>query len=315
MASERDTLGEWGALNTAEPENPNYSILSSIGDAHRGADGKFLFKLAWPRKLGLGVRWPARVLVLVLVLVFVALFALPVLVVLVVLVRPCCSRGWRGVLCCSDGSMLTPPGAASLQPGQKAYNIFKQSSNPARSHVVSGYEPVDINYGAPLGPMSTFPAWVFCMSCCAKYEFRGDADLGGFNGLRLTTGGRQAWYRNAETRLIVTTFPVVRQSKSRCVLPCRSLMQGSAGGSWYTVGCIQPWRGGFAGPGKVEHQIELHVYPPKDGFNPANLVNTADQPLAPSGTHEKSFPRGGPTQHLAQHRNPERSKGHLTALD
>ena len=34
-----------------------------------------------------------------------------------------------------------------------------------------------------------------------------------------------------------------------------------------------------------------------------------------AGANEKSFPRGAPLQHLAPRRNPERSNGHVTALD
>ena len=36
---------------------------------------------------------------------------------------------------------------------------------------------------------------------------------------------------------------------------------------------------------------------------------------APSGANKKPSPRGAPMQHLAPRRNPEWSKGHLTALD
>ena len=43
---------KWANVNSGNPRNPNYSILSTLDNKYRGADGTFTFKINWPRKGG-----------------------------------------------------------------------------------------------------------------------------------------------------------------------------------------------------------------------------------------------------------------------
>jgi len=38
--------------NAADPSQPNYSILNTLGDSYKGSDGKFQFKIVWPQRSG-----------------------------------------------------------------------------------------------------------------------------------------------------------------------------------------------------------------------------------------------------------------------
>jgi len=44
-------VSKWESFNANKPKNPNYSILSTLGNAHK-IGGKFTFKIVWPRRRG-----------------------------------------------------------------------------------------------------------------------------------------------------------------------------------------------------------------------------------------------------------------------
>ena len=43
---------KWLSVNPTDPANPNYSVLDTLGDQYRNANGKFAFKLMWPKRVG-----------------------------------------------------------------------------------------------------------------------------------------------------------------------------------------------------------------------------------------------------------------------
>jgi hypothetical protein len=43
---------QWKSVNAKNPESPNYSILNKLDDSVRGVDGKFEFKIVWPKRAG-----------------------------------------------------------------------------------------------------------------------------------------------------------------------------------------------------------------------------------------------------------------------
>ena len=46
------SVTSWLSVNPSDPSLPNYSILGTLADAYRNADGKFTFKLVWPNRSG-----------------------------------------------------------------------------------------------------------------------------------------------------------------------------------------------------------------------------------------------------------------------
>ena len=43
---------KWLSVNPTNPDKPNYSILNTLGDECRNIQGKFEFKIVWPKKHG-----------------------------------------------------------------------------------------------------------------------------------------------------------------------------------------------------------------------------------------------------------------------
>jgi len=45
-------VNDWMSVNPTDPGNDNYSILDQLDDTMRGGDGKFEFKIVWPKRTG-----------------------------------------------------------------------------------------------------------------------------------------------------------------------------------------------------------------------------------------------------------------------
>ena len=107
--------------------------------------------------------------------------------------------------------------------------------------------------------------------------------------------------RHPCTKSPVQTHKVPQQIEEVSALTASSSRPSGASSTWHT-----PRRG-------------AEPFPPPPSETAA-LAAASSRAIgvhlpAPSGANKKSFPRGAPMHHLAPRQNPERSKGHSTALD